>query len=126
MRTEDVAVILEDIVGARRVLKRPSELVVYSADGLPSYRKQPALAVFPETREELVDIVRALAAIATPLFIASGIVPAALEMMDAATVRAVEASIYAAGYPTDAEAVLLAEVDGLLAGVDADARVIDQ
>src|SRR5690606_23459068 len=41
--------------------------------------------------------------------IASGIVPAALEMMDNATIRAVEASIYAAGYPIDAGAVLLAE-----------------
>ena len=44
--------------------------------------------------------------------IASGIVPAALEMMDQGCVQAVEASIYAAGYPTDAAAVLLAEVDG--------------
>ncbi len=44
--------------------------------------------------------------------IASGIVPAALEMMDQACVRAVESSIYAAGYPTDAAAVLLVELDG--------------
>jgi glycolate oxidase subunit GlcD len=56
--------------------------------------------------------------------IASGIVPAALEMMDNATIRAVEASIYAAGYPTDAGAVLLAEVDGLLAGLDEDVAAI--
>ena len=44
--------------------------------------------------------------------IASGIVPAALEMMDRNCIRAVEASIYAAGYPTDAAAVLLVELDG--------------
>jgi glycolate oxidase subunit GlcD len=44
--------------------------------------------------------------------IATGIVPAALEMMDRNCIRAVEASIYAAGYPTDAEAVLLVELDG--------------
>ena len=44
--------------------------------------------------------------------IATGIVPAALEMMDQACVAAVEASIYAAGYPTDAAAVLLVELDG--------------
>jgi len=44
--------------------------------------------------------------------IAHGIVPAALEMMDQVTVGAVEAH-YHAGYPTDAGAVLLAEVDGL-------------
>src|SRR5438067_7660680 len=40
------------------------------------------------------------------------IVPSALEMMDQATVGAVEAH-YRAGYPTDAGAVLLVEVDGL-------------
>jgi glycolate oxidase len=44
--------------------------------------------------------------------IGHGIVPAALEMMDKATVGAVEAH-YRAGYPTDAGAVLLVEVDGL-------------
>jgi glycolate oxidase subunit GlcD len=57
--------------------------------------------------------------------VASGIVPAALEMMDNATIRAVESSIYAAGYPVDAAAVLLVEVDGLAAGLDADRRVIE-
>jgi glycolate oxidase len=43
--------------------------------------------------------------------IGHGIVPAALEMMDSVTVGAVEAH-YHAGYPTDAGAVLLVEVDG--------------
>ncbi len=45
--------------------------------------------------------------------IAAGIVPAALEMMDRNSVAVVEASIYKAGYPTDAEAVLIVELDGL-------------
>jgi glycolate oxidase subunit GlcD len=49
---------------------------------------------------------------AVSAIIASGIVPAALEMMDRNCIRAVEASIYRAGYPTDAAAVLLVEVDG--------------
>ena len=44
--------------------------------------------------------------------IGHGIVPAAMEMMDETTVGAVEAH-YHAGYPTDAGAVLLVEVDGL-------------
>ena len=44
--------------------------------------------------------------------IARGIVPSALEMMDQVTVGAVEAH-YRAGYPTDAGAVLLVEVDGI-------------
>ncbi|MEJ7813296.1 MAG: FAD-linked oxidase C-terminal domain-containing protein [Gemmatimonadaceae bacterium] len=65
------------------------------------------------------------AARAVSAIIATGIVPAALEMMDGATIRAVEASIYAAGYPVDAAAVLLVEVDGLAAGLDADVRTIE-
>src|SRR5436305_3489201 len=43
------------------------------------------------------------------------IVPAALEMMDQVTIGAVEAA-YRAGYPTDAGAVLLVDVDGLEEG----------
>ncbi len=69
----------------------------------------------------VTDAARAVSAI-----IATGIVPAALEMMDQSTIRAVEASIYAAGYPVDAAAVLLAEVDGLAIGLDDDVRVIEQ
>jgi len=58
--------------------------------------------------------------------IASGIVPAALEMMDQSCIRAVEDSVYAAGYPRDAEAVLLAELDGgHEAAVTADAETIE-
>ena len=287
---------LEAIVGTRRVLSRPGELLVYTADGLPAYRKLPSIAVFPGTREELIDVVRVLArhrvpfvprgagtglsggaladgvvliglnrltrilsidpenalavvepgvvnvaltrattayglhyapdpssqaactiggnvaenaggphclkygvtlnhvaaltvvlpdgtvttlgnpageaegydllgafigsegcfgiavditvrltrnpegvrtlladftsvdaaARATSAIIAHGIVPAALEMMDAATVRAVESSIYAAGYPVDAAAILLVEVDGLAAGLAADVAVIER
>jgi glycolate oxidase len=49
---------------------------------------------------------------AVSAIIARGIVPAALEMMDHMTVGAVEAH-YQAGYPTDAGAVLLVEVDGI-------------
>jgi glycolate oxidase len=49
--------------------------------------------------------------------IGHGIVPAALEMMDKVTISAVEAH-YKAGYPTDAGAVLLTEVDGLRESAD--------
>jgi glycolate oxidase subunit GlcD len=58
---------------------------------------------------------------AVSAIIAAGIVPAALEMMDRACVAAVEASIYAAGYPTDAAAVLLVELDGQADAVEAEA-----
>ena len=44
--------------------------------------------------------------------VAAGLVPAALEILDQATIRAVEASVYRAGYPEDAAAVLLVELDG--------------
>ena len=297
MRTGgDLAATLESIVGERHVLRRAGELLVYSADGLPGYRKVPAVAVFPGTREELVSVVRVLAdeeipfvprgagtglsggalsegavligvhrlkrilsidpanalaivepgvvnatltreaschglhyapdpssqaactiggnvaenaggphclkygvtlnhvaavtvvlpdgeiamlgnpagesegydllgafvgsegcfgialeitvrlsrnppavrtlladflsidaaARATSAIIATGIVPAALEMMDGPTIRAVEASIYAAGYPADAAAVLLIELDGLAAGIDRDAATVER
>jgi glycolate oxidase subunit GlcD len=62
---------------------------------------------------------------AVSAIIASGVVPAALEMMDQACVQAVEASIYAAGYPTDAAAVLLAEVDGTPEQVEAEAALVE-
>ncbi len=62
---------------------------------------------------------------AVSAIIAAGIVPAALEMMDRACVAAVEASIYAAGYPTDAAAVLLVEVDGRPAQVSAEAALVE-
>ncbi len=51
--------------------------------------------------------------------IAAGIVPAALEMMDARITRAVE-DFVGAGYPRDAAAVLIVELDGLPGGVAAD------
>lgn len=66
----------------------------------------------------VADAARTVSAI-----IASGIVPAALEMMDQRMTTAVENYVHA-GYPTDAAAVLLAEVDGLSVGVDVDAQAI--
>ena len=61
------------------------------------------LATFPDV-DSASDAVSAI--------IAAGIVPTALEMMDAVATRAVEAA-FAAGYPTDAGAVLLIEHAGL-------------
>ena len=54
--------------------------------------------------------------------VGAGLLPAAMEMIDGPTIRAVEDSIYAAGYPTDAEAALVIEFDGLEAGLDAEAE----
>jgi glycolate oxidase len=57
--------------------------------------------------------------------IAAGIVPAAMEVMDRPITQAVENFVHA-GYPTDAAAVLLAEVDGLDAGTRTDAERITE
>lgn len=57
--------------------------------------------------------------------IAAGIVPAALEMMDRPLVRALENFVHA-DLPVDAAAVLLAEVSGHAAGVDAEQAVIER
>lgn len=51
---------------------------------------------------------------------ARGLLPAALEIIDGETIRAVESSVFAAGYPTDAGAALVVEFDGMEAGLDAD------
>jgi glycolate oxidase subunit GlcD len=66
---------------------------------------------------DLNDASRAVSAI-----IAAGILPAALEMIDKVTINAVEDSIYSAGYPRDAAACLIVELDGLHAGLEAQAR----
>jgi glycolate oxidase subunit GlcD len=65
------------------------------------------------------------AARAVTAIVATGIIPAALEMIDQATIRAVEASIYAAGYPTDAAAALLIELDGAAAGLERDVDTVE-
>lgn len=57
--------------------------------------------------------------------IAAGIIPGALEMMDQLITQAVEAA-YHFGFPLDAGAVLIVELDGLAAGLDRQAeRVIE-
>ncbi len=50
--------------------------------------------------------------------IAAGIVPAALEFVDDKTIHAVEASVFKAGYPLDARAALLIELDGFQEGME--------
>src|SRR3989454_5180217 len=55
--------------------------------------------------------------------IGAGIVPGALEMLDRLILQAVEAAFHF-GFPLDAGAVLIMEVDGLEAGLDADAERI--
>ena len=69
------------------------------------------------------DVRRAGQAVAA--IIAAGIVPAALEMMDNLALRAAERHVHA-GYPVDAAAILLCEIDGAVEDVAAGlARVSD-
>jgi glycolate oxidase subunit GlcD len=72
------------------------------------------LVPVPEGVETLLaifdDVVSACRAVGR--IIESGLVPAALEIVDRRTIAAVEDSVYAAGLPRDAGAVLIAELDG--------------
>jgi glycolate oxidase subunit GlcD len=69
---------------------------------------------------DFLDLNDASRAVST--IIAAGILPAALEMIDKVTINAVEDSIYSAGYPRDAAACLIVELDGLRAGLEAQAK----
>ena len=79
----------------------------------------------PAVRTLLADFIEVNdASHAVSAIIAAGVMPAALEMMDGEIIRAVEASIFAAGLPPDAGAALLIELDGLEAGLDDEAQKV--
>jgi glycolate oxidase subunit GlcD len=77
------------------------------------------LTPLPEAVETVLGIFDRIedASHAVSAIIAEGLLPAAMELIDQATIRAVEESVFAAGYPTDAEAALVVEFDGPLAGL---------
>ena len=77
----------------------------------------PAVRTLLAEFGEVNDASHAVSAI-----IAAGLMPAALEMMDHVIIRAVEASVFAAGLPPDAGAALLIELDGIEAGLDDEAE----
>ncbi|HYU97399.1 MAG TPA: FAD-linked oxidase C-terminal domain-containing protein, partial [Pyrinomonadaceae bacterium] len=77
----------------------------------------PAIRTMLAEFAEVNDASHAVSAI-----IAAGVMPAALEMMDHEIIRAVEASVFAAGLPLDAGAALLIELDGLEVGIDDEAE----
>ncbi|MCZ6789222.1 MAG: FAD-binding protein [Chloroflexi bacterium] len=74
------------------------------------------LAVFPTVDQ---------ASSAVSRVIGSGMVPTALEMMDSLAIKAADASVHA-GYPKEAGAVLLVEVDGLTEAVEEEAAEVQQ
>ena len=79
----------------------------------------------PESVKTLLAVFKTVedASSAVSGIIGAGIVPAAIEMMDAMCIRAAEASMNA-GYPEEAGAVLLVEVDGLREEVEDEAQEI--
>jgi glycolate oxidase len=86
-----------------RILKKPQAV-------------KTVLAVFDQVDQ---------ASVAVSAIIARGLVPAAVEMIDQLTIQAVE-DAFGCGYPRDAAAALLVELDGLRVGMDAQAERIVQ
>jgi len=48
----------EAVLGARGVVRRKEELLVYECDGLTSYRQRPAIVVLPRTTEQVAEVVK--------------------------------------------------------------------
>src|SRR5216117_2821760 len=57
---------LAAIVGEKHVREARAERLTYSMDGLPTHRRVPDLVVLPGSREELIAVVRLLAALGVP------------------------------------------------------------
>jgi glycolate oxidase len=100
------------IVGAEGTFGVVSKIWVRITRNPEAYRT--LLGVF-ETVEDATNTISDI--------IGAGIIPGALEMLDQLILQAVEAAFHF-GFPLDAGAVLIMEVDGLDAGLDADAERI--
>src|SRR5712692_10939955 len=57
---------LAAIVGDRHVREARAERMTYAMDGLPTHRRVPDIVVLPGSREELIAVVRLLAALGVP------------------------------------------------------------
>ncbi|HYV83025.1 MAG TPA: FAD-binding protein [Pyrinomonadaceae bacterium] len=105
--------LLGTFIGSEGTFGIATEATLRLAQSPPAVRT--LLAEFMEVN----DASHAVSAI-----IAAGVMPAALEMMDGEIIRAVEASVFAAGLPPDAGAALLIELDGIEAGLDDEAQKV--
>ena len=83
-------------------------------------RKPQAVKTVLAVFDEVTQASEAVSAV-----IARGLVPAAMEMIDQLTIQAVE-DAFGCGYPRDAAAALLVELDGLRVGMEAQAERIVQ
>ena len=81
----------------------------------------------PEAVRTLLAVFRRLEDASSTVsgIIAAGMVPAAIEMMDQLCIEAAEAAVHA-GYPKDAGAILLVEVDGLREAVEEEAAEVEE
>ncbi|MCA9000795.1 MAG: FAD-binding protein [Planctomycetes bacterium] len=72
------------------------------------------LLPIPEATETLLAIFPSLSSACESVtdLIARGLQPSAIEILDKLTIEAVEQSVFKAGYPKEAQAVLLMDVDG--------------
>src|SRR6266446_4162099 len=61
-----LAAALGEIVGAQHVRTALPERVTYARDGLPTHRRVPGVVVLPGSRDEVVAVVRLLAALGVP------------------------------------------------------------
>ena len=82
--------------------------------------KPPAKKVMLAIFDRLDDAAEAVAGI-----MGGGVIPSTLEIMDQKSINCVE-DYLKLGLPRDAEAILLIEVDGMPAAVEAEAEVIDR
>jgi len=82
-------------------------------------KNPPVVATLLLSYEAVADAANTVSAV-----IAAGVVPAAMEVMDQRITTAVE-NFVGAGYPRDAAAVLLVEIEGLGGGVAIDAAQIE-
>ncbi len=101
------------IVGSEGTLGIVTEITVRLT------RKSEGVKTLLAIYDRILDATRTVVAIT-----ACGITPAALEMMDGFTLRAVEEATHA-GYPMDSAAVLLIEVEGLREAVEEHADQIE-
>ena len=85
------------------------------------------LTPLPETVATLLAVFPGLdpACEAVSAVIAGRLEPSAIEILDALTIRAVEDSVFAAGYPRDAGAVLLVDVEGSAPEVESTVAAIE-
>jgi len=83
-------------------------------------RQPPATRTLLAIFESVADASEAVSAV-----IRRGVIPVAMEMLDQEIIRIVEPRIHG-GYPLDAGAVLLIEVEGVADGVAADSAIVEE